>query len=85
MNPLPLGPLYESQTRIRQEFLDFTAQWQKTKEGWRDEPARRFEEQSLNTLTPTLTRVSAAMQTFAEEIRSADQALHDPEANLGDM
>ena len=84
MNSFAMGSLYESQTRIRQEFLDFTEQWHKTKDDWRDEPARHFEEQSLKTLAPTLTRVSAAMQTFADEIRKADQILHDPDSELGE-
>lgn len=80
MNSFAMGSLYESQTRVRQEFLDFVEQWQRTKEKWQDEPARQFEEQSLNTLGPTLTRVSGAMQTFSEEIRRADHALADPDA-----
>lgn len=80
MNSFPMGSIYESQTRVRQEFLDFVEQWQRTKEDWRDEPARQFEEQYLGTMAPTLTRVSGAMQTFAEEIRKADQSLSDPDA-----
>ncbi len=79
MNPLPLGPLLESQTRIRHDFLDFAEQWQRTRDGWRDEPARKFELESLNTLAPTLTRVAAAMQNFADAARRADRLLADPE------
>lgn len=79
MHQFPMGPLNESQTRVRQEFLDFVEQWQRTKEDWRDEPARQFEEQALGGLAPTLTRVSAAMQTFSDEVRAADQALSDPD------
>jgi len=80
MNSFAMGSLYESQTRVRQEFLDFAEQWRRTKENWQDEPARQFEEQAIHTLAPTLTRVSGAMQNFAEEIRRADQALADPDA-----
>ncbi|MBB3206625.1 hypothetical protein FHS27_002437 [Rhodopirellula rubra] len=83
MRPFPLGPLYESQTRVRQEFLDFAEQWQRTREGWRDEPARKFEQEALSDLAPTLTRVAAAMQTFADACRQSDQLLVDPELNDG--
>ena len=79
MHSFPMGPLYESQARVRQEFLDFVEQWQRTKDDWRDEPARQFEEQSLGGLAPTLTRASAAMQTLSDEIRAADAALADPD------
>ena len=79
MRSFPLGPLYESQTRVRQEFLDFAEQWQKTREGWRDEPARKFEQESLSTLGPTLKRAAAAMQNFADVVRQSDHLLADPE------
>lgn len=79
MKPLPLGPLLDSQTRIRNDFLDFAEQWQSTREGWRDEPARKFERESLSNLTPTLTRVASALQNFADAARHADRLLADPE------
>ncbi|MFG0254118.1 MAG: hypothetical protein ACF787_03325 [Rhodopirellula sp. JB053] len=83
MQPFPLGPLTESQSRVRQEFLDFVEQWQQTKQQWRDEPARKFEREALCDLSPTLTRVSAAMQTFAEACREADHHLSDPDRYHG--
>ncbi|MCM2372385.1 hypothetical protein [Aporhodopirellula aestuarii] len=83
MRPFPLGPLYESQNRIHQEFLDFAEQWQRTRDGWRDEPARKFEQESLCDLAPTLTRVAAAMQNFADACRLSDQLLLDPDQNEG--
>ncbi|TWU18185.1 hypothetical protein [Allorhodopirellula heiligendammensis] len=79
MKPLPLGPLLDSQTRIRHDFLDFAEQWQRTRAGWRDEPARNFEQESLSNLSPTLTRVAAAMQDFADAARRADHLLADPD------
>lgn len=79
MRQYPLGPLYESQNRIHQEFLDFAEQWRRTREGWRDEPARKFEQDSLSGIAPTLTRVAAAMQTFADACRESDSILADPE------
>ncbi|TWT67352.1 hypothetical protein [Allorhodopirellula solitaria] len=79
MNPFPLGPLLESQTRVHQDFLEFAQQWQQTRASWRDEPARKFEQESLNHLAPTLTRVAAAMQDYADAVRSADRLLADPE------
>lgn len=83
MRQYPLGSLYESQNRVHQEFLDFAAQWQRTREGWRDEPARKFEQDSLSIIAPTLTRVAAAMQTFAEQCRTSDSLLADPEFDAG--
>lgn len=79
MKSFALGMLYESQNRIRQEFLDFAEQWNTTREGWRDEPARKFQEESLGRLEPTLNRVSGSLAAFAEVIRHADAAVADPE------
>jgi len=81
MRNFPLGALYESQNRIHQEFLDFAEQWRQTREGWRDEPARKFEQESLSGMAPTLTRVAAATQTFADACRQSDNLLADPEMN----
>ncbi len=79
MTPLSLGPLLDSQTRIRHDFLEFAEQWQRTRSSWRDEPARQFEQESLNHLAPTLTRAAAAMQEFADAVRHFDHLLADPD------
>lgn len=81
MKQYPLGPLYENQNRIHQEFLDFAEQWQRTREGWRDEPARKFEQDALSHIAPTLTRVTSAMQSFADLCRESDAILADPESH----
>lgn len=79
MNSLPLGQLLDGQTRIRHDFLDFAEQWQSTRAAWRDEPARKFEQESLGSLAPNLTRVAAALQDFADAVRHYDRVLADPE------
>ncbi len=79
MNQYPLGPLYESQNRIHQEFLDFAEHWQHTRARWQDDPARKFEQESLSGIAPTLTRVAAAMQAFADACRESDSILADPD------
>lgn len=79
MKALPLGQLLDAQTRVRHDFLDFAEQWQRTKAEWRDEPARKFEQESLGSLAPTLTRAAAAMQDFADAVRHYDRMLADPD------
>lgn len=79
MRPYPLGPLYECQNRIHQDFSVFAEQWQRTRSGWRDEPARKFEQDSLSQIAPTLARLAVAMQSFAELCRESDHILADPE------
>lgn len=79
MKSLPLGQLLDSQTRIRHDFLDFAEQWQRTRDEWRDEPARKFEQESLSGLAPALTRAAAAMQDYADAVRHYDRVLADPD------
>ncbi|WDQ18497.1 hypothetical protein [Rhodopirellula sp. P2] len=83
MKPFGTGPIQETQNQLRHEFSEFAEQWQRTKSVWRDEPARQFEEQCLADLTPTLNRVSAALQTLVDAIRQADRVLKDPEEMSG--
>lgn len=85
MRSFALGNLYESQNRIQQEFIDFAKQWQTTKEQWRDEPARKFQQESLGSIQPTLNRVAGSMQAFAETVRHADRMLADPERTSEDL
>lgn len=79
MKPFAIGTIQESESRLRREFQDFAVQWRATRQQWRDEPARRFEQESLSGLMPTLQRVSAATTELGEAIRRADQMTADPE------
>lgn len=85
MKPFSLGPLQESQSHLRQEFLTFANQWQATKATWQDAPARQFEQRFLRELSPTLSRVAQAADAFAEAVRHADRVLADPDRESGEL
>jgi len=83
MKPFAIGMIQESESRLRREFQDFAVQWRQTRQQWQDEPARRFEQESLSELMPTLQRVSAATTELAEAIRRADRVVEDPDRPEG--
>ena len=84
MKRLALGALHESQNRLRQSFVAFASHWQAAKGVWRDEPARQFEQRHLSHLSPTLKRVSAAAEEFAEIARHAETLVADPDQRPDD-
>ena len=77
LDPLNLGPLIDAQNRFRRDFVAFAAVWQDAKDNWKDDRARRFEQEHLSTLGPSLTRFAAALNEFTEQIRQAQSALSD--------
>ena len=85
MKPFALSDLHESQGHLRQQFVEFAGVWQSAKSAWRDQPARQFEQRHLQRLSPTLQRVTAAADAFADSLRTAESALKDPETSSDDF
>lgn len=72
-----LGLLIDAENRFRHDFVEFARQWAEVKESWRDDRCRRFEQEHLSSLGPSLNRFSAALTEFTDKVRQADQALRD--------
>ena len=78
LDPLNIAPLSDAQGRFRREFSEFADVWREAKENWRDDRARRFEQEHLSSLGPSLSRFSATLGEFIETIRRAQVQIHDP-------
>lgn len=77
LDPLNIGPLVDAQNRFKRDFIDFARLWQDAKENWRDDRARRFEQEHLVSLGPCLNRFTAAVNEFADILRKAQTAVKD--------
>ena len=75
--PLRLGLLSDAENRFKHDFVEFARLWADVKEDWRDDRCRRFEKEHLSTLAPSLTRFTAALSEFTDNVRKADRALAD--------
>ena len=75
--PFNLGPLTDSENRFRRDFIEFARLWGDVKEDWRDDRCRRFEQEHLSDLGPSLNRFTAALSEFTDSVRKADRALAD--------
>ena len=74
---IKLGPVQDAENRIKRDFVEFSRLWSDVREDWLDDRCRKFEQQHLTTLGPSLSRLSSAMQEFCDVIRRADEALKD--------
>lgn len=74
---LNLGPIADGESRLRTEFVEFSRLWLDVKEVWRDDRCRRFEQEHLATIGPSLNRLATAISEFSEQIRKAERALED--------
>lgn len=75
-----LGPLMDAENRFRRDFVDFAKLWAEVKDDWRDDRARRFENEHLSSLGPSLNRFTAALTEFNDVVRKADKLLADDNA-----
>ncbi|MCD0462186.1 hypothetical protein [Roseiconus lacunae] len=80
LEPLNLAPLTDAQTRFRRDFNDFARAWQETKEVWKDDRARQFEQEQLGSLGPSLSRFASGLAEFTETLRQAQAAIADTDA-----
>ncbi len=72
-----LGLLTDAENRFRRDFMDFSRLWASVKEDWRDDRCRRFEQEHLSTLGPSLNRFMAGLHEFTDTVRKADRVLAD--------
>ena len=72
-----LGPLTDAENRFRRDFIDFSRLWVSVRENWRDDRCRRFEQEHLASLGPSLNRFAAALHEFTDAVRKADRLLAD--------
>ena len=80
LEPLNISTLIDAQNRFRKDFVEFARIWQDAKDNWKDDRARRFEQEHLASLGPSLSRFSAALNEFTETLRAAQTALNDQDA-----
>ncbi len=78
--PFNLGPLTDAENRFRRDFVDFSRLWASVREDWRDDRCRRFEQEHLSSLGPSLNRFMAALHEFTDAVRKADRILADDQA-----
>ncbi len=74
------GTLTDAENRFKRDFIEFARLWADVKEDWRDDRCRRFEQQHLTTLGPSLNRFTAGLNEFTNKIRQADRLLQDEDA-----
>lgn len=77
--PLNLGTLTDAENRFRQGYVQFARQWSAVSEQWLDDRRRKFEQQHLLSIGPSLSRLSASLRLFEETVRKADRELADTE------
>ncbi len=85
LDPLNTAPVIDAQNRFRQDFSDFARLWQETKQDWRDEKARQFEQEFLSPLAPSLTRFSVALAEFTKILRQSQTAIADTDAQKREL
>lgn len=72
-----LGRVIDCEGRLQRDFTEFARLWSEVKEDWLDDRCRRFEQEHLSTLGPSLSRFAAALHEFSDVVRKADLALKD--------
>ena len=83
--PFNLGPLTDAENRFRRDFIDFSRLWTSVREDWRDDRCRRFEQEHLASLGPSLNRFMAALHEFTDTVRQADRILADDQHGEGEL
>ena len=72
-----LGRVIDCEGRLQRDFIEFARLWSDVKQDWLDERCRRFEQEHLASLGPSLNRFAAALHEFTDAVRKADLALKD--------
>ena len=75
-----LGRVIDCEGRLQRDFVEFARLWSAAKEDWLDDRCRRFEQEHLSTLGPSLNRFTAALREFCDEVRKADAQLRDSQS-----
>jgi hypothetical protein len=72
-----LGRVTDCEGRLQRDFVEFVRLWSAVREDWLDERCRRFEQEHLSSLGPSMNRFTAALHEFSDSVRKADLALKD--------
>lgn len=72
-----LGRVTDCEGRLQRDFIEFARLWTDVRENWLDDRCRRFEQEHLASLGPSLNRFTAALREFSDSVRKADLALRD--------
>jgi len=73
-----LAPITECQDRLQRDFTEFARLWSAVRESWKDERCRQFEQEHLQSVGPSLNRLSTSLQDFTDVVRKAEADLADP-------
>ena len=73
-----LTPLQDAMERLKSDHSDLATDWRQTKSEWPDAVAEQFEQQHLQPIGPTLSRLSTALADLIERVRHAEKQLSDP-------
>jgi hypothetical protein len=74
---MQIGRLTDAENRFKRDFIEFAKLWAEVKGDWRDERCRKFEQEHLASLGPSLNRFTTAVSEFTAKIRKADRELTD--------
>jgi hypothetical protein len=72
-----LGRVTDCEGRLRRDFVEFSRLWSAVREDWLDDRCKRFEQEHLASLGPSLGRLAAALHEFCDTVRKADRELRD--------
>ena len=72
-----LGRVTDCEGRLQRDYVEFARLWSAVREDWLDDRCRRFEQERLASLGPSLSRFAAALHEFSDAVRKADRELRD--------
>lgn len=80
-----LGRIADCEGRLQRDFGEFARLWAAVRENWRDDRCRRFEQEHLSSLGPSMNRFAAALNEFTDAVRKADIALRDEQNHADEL
>ena len=72
-----LGRVTDCEGQLQRDFIEFSRLWSAVREDWLDDRCRRFEQEHLSSLGPSLSRFTASLHEFTDAVRQADRELRD--------
>lgn len=72
-----LGRITDFEGRLQRDYVEFARLWADVREDWLDEQCRKFEQQHLRSLGPSLNRFTATLHEFCDAVRKAERDLRD--------
>ncbi|MFK8113246.1 MAG: hypothetical protein AB8B91_13645 [Rubripirellula sp.] len=72
-----LGRVIDCEGRLQHDFIEFARLWADVKEDWLDDRCRKFEQEHLATLGPSLSRFTSTLHEFCDSVRKAEADLKD--------